>query len=96
MTLQLWGEAAVNGLGLLCPFASITSNMSISRSCSWVAMAVTIRVMLVALMHQRYYVSKLDAGLVIPIPPRRTGRASSSLSTLEHGGRPVRAGIRYS
>ena len=39
---------------------------------------------------------ELDAGLVIPIPPRRTGRASSSLSTLEHGGRPVRAGIRYS
>ena len=39
---------------------------------------------------------ELDTVLVIPIPPRRTGRASSSLSTLEQGGRPGRVGIRYS
>ena len=30
----------------------------------------------------------VDTGLVIPIPPRRTGRASRSLSSLEQGGRP--------
>ena len=36
----------------------------------------------------------VDAGLVIPIPPRRTGRANRSLSSLEQGGRPVRAGIK--
>lgn len=37
----------------------------------------------------------VDTGLrVIPIPPRRTGRASRSLSSLEQGGRPVKAGIR--
>ena len=38
--------------------------------------------------------SCVDTGLVIPIPPRRTGRASRSLSSLEQGGRPVKAGIR--
>ena len=37
---------------------------------------------------------EVDTGLVIPIPPSRIGRASRSLSSLEQGGRPVRAGIR--
>ena len=36
----------------------------------------------------------VDTGLVIPIPPRRTDRANRSLSSLEQGGRPVRAGIK--
>ena len=35
-----------------------------------------------------------DTGLMIPIPPRRTGRANRFLFSLEHGGRPVKAGIR--
>ena len=35
-----------------------------------------------------------DTGLMIPTPPRRTGRANKSLSILEQGGRPVRAGIK--
>ncbi len=34
-------------------------------------------------------------GLVIPIPPRRTGRASRSLISLEHAGCPVKAGSRW-
>ena len=33
-------------------------------------------------------------GLTIPKPPRRIGRANKSLSNVEHGGRPVIAGIR--
>ncbi len=36
----------------------------------------------------------VEAGLTIPMPPRRTGRASRSLSSLEQGGWPVKAGIR--
>ena len=33
-------------------------------------------------------------GFDIPMPPSLTGRASRSLSSSEHGGRPVRAGIK--
>ena len=35
------------------------------------------------------------AGLTIPIPPIRIRRANKSLSTLEQGGQPVKAGIGW-
>ena len=37
---------------------------------------------------------ELEEGFGMPKPPSLDGRASMSLSTLEHGGRPVSAGMR--
>ena len=57
-------------------------------------MAATIEVHDVRLTDASKACCDVDTGLVVPIPPRRTGRANSSLSSLEQGGRPVKAGIK--
>ena len=70
----------------------MTFKMSTVWSWSWVAMAATRGV--VNLTDASKDLWEEDTGLMIPIPPRRTGRANKSLSILEQGGRPVRAGIK--
>ena len=41
--------------------------------------------------------SRLQAavGLMRPIPPNLAGRTNSALSTSEHGGHPIKAGIHF-
>ncbi len=43
-----------------------------------------------------YSLSAIAVGIVIFNPPRRAGRESNSLSSLEHGSYPVSAGMNCS
>ena len=49
----------------------------------------------VACLDASYSKSRAAVGLVRPIPPNLAGRANSALSTSEHGGRPIKAGINF-